>query len=84
MIGVKSRNSSRDLFKRSGISQLLCEYIFSFMNFIVNNEEYFQTSSAVHHYHKEPVPSSQTELPISHVLRTVHTMMASTFQQSTI
>jgi hypothetical protein len=28
--------------------------------FNVNNEEYFQTSSAVHCYHREQTPSSQT------------------------
>jgi hypothetical protein len=28
--------------------EIPCEYIFSLMNFIVNNQEFFQTNSAVH------------------------------------
>jgi hypothetical protein len=35
--GVKPRHSSRNLFKRLEILPLPCEYIFSLMNFIVNN-----------------------------------------------
>jgi hypothetical protein len=35
--GVKSRNSCRNLFKRLGILPLPCEYIFTLMNFVVNN-----------------------------------------------
>jgi hypothetical protein len=30
------------------ILALPCEYIFSLMNFIVNNQEHFQTNSAIH------------------------------------
>jgi IS1 family transposase len=46
--GVKPRNSCRNLFKRLEILHLPCEYIFSLMNFIVKNQELFQTNSAVH------------------------------------
>jgi hypothetical protein len=38
----------RNLFRRLEILPLPCEYIFSLMNFIVNNPELFQTNSAVH------------------------------------
>jgi hypothetical protein len=38
----------RGLFKRLQILPLSCEYIFSLLNFIINNQEHFQTNSAVH------------------------------------
>jgi hypothetical protein len=47
MAGVKPRNSCRSLFKRLEIFALPCECIFSFLNFVVNNQEHFQTKSAV-------------------------------------
>jgi hypothetical protein len=40
MAGVKPRNSCRSLFKRLEILALPCEYIFSLMNFTVNNQEH--------------------------------------------
>jgi IS1 family transposase len=46
--GVKSRNSCRNLFMRLEILPLPCEYIFILMNFLVNNQEHFQTNSAIH------------------------------------
>jgi hypothetical protein len=46
--GVKSRNSCRNLFMRLEILPLLCEYIFTLRNFVVNNQKLFQTNSAVH------------------------------------
>jgi hypothetical protein len=48
MAGVKSRNSCKSLFKSSEILTLLCENMFSRMNFNVNNQEHFQTNSAIH------------------------------------
>jgi hypothetical protein len=40
--------SCRGLFKRLQTLPLPCEYIFSLLNFIINNQEHFQTKSAVH------------------------------------
>jgi hypothetical protein len=48
MMGVKPQNSCRDLFKRLQIVPLTCEYIFSLLNFIISNQEHFQTNSGVH------------------------------------
>jgi hypothetical protein len=48
MADVKPRISCRTLFKRPEILPLPCEYILSLMKFIVNNQEPFQTNSAVH------------------------------------
>jgi hypothetical protein len=47
MAGVKPRNSCSSLFKTLEILALPCKYIFSLINFIVNNQEHFQTNSAV-------------------------------------
>jgi IS1 family transposase len=46
--GVKSRNSCRNLLMTLEILPLPCKYIFTLMNFAVNNQEHFQTNSAVH------------------------------------
>jgi hypothetical protein len=48
MASVKPTNSCRVLFKRVEILPLPCEYIFSVMNFIVDNQEHEQTNSDVH------------------------------------
>jgi hypothetical protein len=47
IVGGESRNSCRNLFMRLEILPLPCEYIFTLMNFVVNNEEHFQTNSAI-------------------------------------
>jgi hypothetical protein len=48
MAGVKPRNSSRSLFERSEILPFSCEYIFSLVLLIVNNQEHFQTNYSIH------------------------------------
>jgi hypothetical protein len=45
---VKSRNSRRNLFMRLEILPLPCEYIFTLMNFVVNNQEHFETNLVIH------------------------------------
>jgi hypothetical protein len=46
--GVKCRNSCRNPFMRLEIIPLPCEYIFTLMNFIITNQELFQTNSTIH------------------------------------
>jgi hypothetical protein len=46
--GVKYRTSCRNLFMSLEILPYPCEYIFTLMNFVLNNQEHFQTNSAVH------------------------------------
>jgi hypothetical protein len=46
--GVKSRTSCRNLFVSSEILPVAWEYIFALMNFVVNNQEHFQTNTAIH------------------------------------
>jgi hypothetical protein len=48
MIGIKSHNSCRDLFKRLEIFTVPCEYIFSLINFVTNNGQHFRTNANVH------------------------------------
>jgi hypothetical protein len=48
MVGRKPQYSCIDLFKRLLILPLPCEYIFSWLNFIISNQEHFHANSAVH------------------------------------
>jgi hypothetical protein len=48
IVGVKSRNSWRNLFMRLEILLLPCKYIFTLMNSVVNNQDIFWTNSAIH------------------------------------
>jgi hypothetical protein len=75
---VNPRKSRTCTFKRSGILPLPCEYMFSLMNFIVNNQDNFQTNSAVHnvrtrnkHYLRRPIAKSY--------FQEVHAVLASKF-----
>jgi hypothetical protein len=49
MVGVKPRSSCTGLFKRLVILPVPCEYTFSLMSFIVNQEQ-LQTNSGVHSF----------------------------------
>jgi hypothetical protein len=48
MVGAYPRTPCRSLFKKLEILPVPCQYVFSLMNFFVNNEENFQTNSSVH------------------------------------
>jgi hypothetical protein len=48
MMGVKSHNTCRGLFKRLETLTLPCEYIYLLINFITNNKEHFQGNADVH------------------------------------
>jgi hypothetical protein len=41
MMGCKNRASCRNLFRRLGILQLVSQYIFSLMLFVVENKHFF-------------------------------------------
>jgi hypothetical protein len=77
MAGAKPRNSCRSLFKELEILPLPCEYIFSLMNFIINNPEIFRQIQLY------TVPTQGTgtifrdQLPSFHVFRKVLTTLAS-------
>jgi hypothetical protein len=47
-MGAKPQTPCRALFKKLQILPLSCEYIFSLLNFVINNLEHFQTNSAIH------------------------------------
>jgi hypothetical protein len=47
-VGAQPRTPCRSLFKKLEILPLTCQYIFSLINFILNNQENFQTNSSIH------------------------------------
>ena len=48
MTGARPRTSCKSLFKQWEILTVLCQYILSFTNFNINNQEIFQTNSSIH------------------------------------
>jgi hypothetical protein len=48
MVVAKPRTSCRSVFKKLEILPVPCQYIFSLMNFTLNNQEHFQTNLFVH------------------------------------
>jgi hypothetical protein len=48
MVGAHPRISCRRLFKNLEILSVPSQYIYSLMNFFVNNQENFQTNSSLH------------------------------------
>jgi IS1 family transposase len=48
MVGAQPRTPRRSLFKKLEILPIPCQYIFSLMNFILKNQENFQTNSSIH------------------------------------
>jgi IS1 family transposase len=48
MVGAHPRTSCRSLFKELEILPVPCQYIFSLMNFLVDNKDNFQTNSSIH------------------------------------
>jgi hypothetical protein len=46
MASVKPRNSCRSVFKRLEVLTIPCKYIFSLLNFIVNNQGHFHSNLA--------------------------------------
>jgi hypothetical protein len=66
-------------FKRLEILTFPCEYMFSLMNFIVNNEEHFQTNSAITVSVRGIRMSCIDQLPTTYVLRREFIMLPSEF-----
>jgi hypothetical protein len=48
MVRARHTTSCRSLFQKLEILPVPCQYIFSLMNFLVNNQEDFQTNSSGH------------------------------------
>jgi hypothetical protein len=66
------------LFTRLGILPLPCEYIFSLMNFVVNNQEHLKKQlNTILTQGIETISIDQ--LPTFHVLKKVHTFLASKY-----
>jgi hypothetical protein len=67
IMGAKALTPCGDLFMKLHILPLQCVYIFSLLNFIINNLEQLQTNSAIHcvstrnkHYLHRPVVKKST------------------------
>jgi hypothetical protein len=50
-MGAKAQAHCRDIFKKLQILPLPCKYLFSLLNFVINNLEHFQTNSTIHCVH---------------------------------
>jgi hypothetical protein len=74
---VKSRNSCRNLFMRLEILPLPCEYIFTLMNFVVNNQEHFQTNSVIHSVNTRNRDHLHRPTANLSCFKKVHTVLAS-------
>jgi hypothetical protein len=75
-VGAKPRNQCWSVSKRLEILPLSCEYIFLLMNFGISNLEKFQ----IHLYTVLAQGTSTIyidQLPVFHIFRKVHTMLAS-------
>jgi len=48
MVGAQHRTARRSLFKQLMIPPVLCQYILTLMNFIITDQENFQTNSSMH------------------------------------
>ena len=48
MAGAQPITSCRSLFKQVQILPVPCQYILLLMNFVINNQEIFQTNSSIH------------------------------------
>jgi hypothetical protein len=87
MAYVKPRNSCRSIFKKSEILALPYLHIFnifSLMNFIVNNQEHFQTNSAIQSVTTRN--KNQLHRPIANLMFSEECILCrhQNFQESTI
>jgi len=74
--GVKSRNSSRNIFMRLRTTSLSCEYIFTLVKFLSKYPELFQTNSAMHIVNARNGDHVLRPISKFHVLKKLHTMLA--------
>jgi hypothetical protein len=70
--GVKSRNSRKSLFERLEIPAPPCEYIFSLILFIINNQVHFKSNSDIHTVSTGTRISFIDQLPTSHVFKSAY------------
>jgi hypothetical protein len=75
-VGVKPRNSFRALFKRSQFLLLPCEYVFSLINFIINNQELFRPIQLYTELTQETSTTFIDQLLSCHVFREAHIMLS--------
>jgi hypothetical protein len=65
MVAAQLITSCKSLFKESKILPVPCQYKLSLMNFIINNQESFQTDSSIHNINTRN--KHQTNSPIHNI-----------------
>jgi len=77
MAGTQPRTSCSSLFKQVEILHVLCQYILSLINLIINNQENFPTDSSVHNINTRN-NIFLDQMPTC-LVREVHSMLTSQF-----
>jgi hypothetical protein len=79
MVGAQPRTPCRSLFKKLQILPIICQYIFLLINFILNNQEHFQTNTSIHSTDTAISTTCIDQMPTYLVFKTVHSMPVSQF-----
>jgi hypothetical protein len=83
-VGAQPRTPCRSLFKKFEILPIPCQHIFSLMNFILNNQEHFQTNPSIHSTDKAISTTCIDQMPTYLVLRKVQSMPVSQFSTDSL
>jgi hypothetical protein len=84
MVGAHPRTPCRSLFKKPEILPVPCQYIFSLMNFFVNNQENFQANSSVHSINTRNKHHLHRPIANLSCFQKVHSIRQQNFQQFTM
>jgi hypothetical protein len=84
MVGAQQRTPCRCLFKKFEILAIPCQYIFSLMNFILSNQEHFQTNSTIHSTDTAISTTCIDQMPTYLVFKKVHSMPVSQFSTDSL
>lgn len=78
MVGAQPR-SCGILFKETEILPVICQYILSLKNLIVNNDKPFQRNSSVHRIIQGIITIFTDQMPNFHVFRKIDFVLGSEF-----
>jgi hypothetical protein len=83
-VGAQPTTPCRSLFKKLQILPIPCQYIFSLMNFILNNQERFQTNSSIHSTDTAISTTCTDQMPTYLVFKKVQSMAVSQFSTDSL
>jgi hypothetical protein len=83
-VGAQPRTPCISLFKKLEIIPIPCQYVFSLMNFILNNQEQFQTNSSIHSTDTTISTTCNDQMPIYLVFKKVQSMPVSQFSTDSL